>query len=95
MVHKILKFIFRLFVGAIIWVGMGILALLSALPYGGGSKGLMAIWLFSTIAVLIWAIAAFFSEAEIKNASDEEIQPELTWAEIMQLKKEQKVEADK
>ena len=54
--YAIFQFIFRLFIGGLVWVVMLALAILSAVPYGGGSKGLFALLQVTTTVVLVWAV---------------------------------------
>ena len=55
-VHPVGKVIARLMMGSIGWLMLGGLALLSAIPYGGGSKPLFDLWHLSGIALIVWAL---------------------------------------
>ena len=58
----VLSFLSRLFLGAFIWIAIGALAILSALPYGGGNTGLIGLFFLATLVLPIWAIAGLFKK---------------------------------
>jgi len=59
---NVLSFISRLLFAIFVWVAIGGLAILSAVPYGGGSKFLLKVWGIFTIALPIWVILGLFKE---------------------------------
>jgi hypothetical protein len=48
----------RLALGFAVWCVLGLLAVLSAIPYGGGGA-FVAVWVLGTIFIPVWALAAF------------------------------------
>ena len=53
--YAIFRMISRLLVGALVWLAIMTLSLLSAVPYGGGSQGLFQLWQIATWAIPVWA----------------------------------------
>ncbi len=54
-------FLVRLILGFLLWCALGVLALGSAVPYGGGSSVLLGLWFLSTLVLPLWALAAFIT----------------------------------
>ena len=54
--HPIFDFLFRMVLAVFAWLALGVFALLSAVPYGGGSKELFAVFWVSAPLLLIWAV---------------------------------------
>ncbi len=54
----------RAAIAFVVWVVLGALMFLSALPYGGGSKLLTFLFTVATFVLPIWVIAAFFKSKE-------------------------------
>lgn len=57
----------RLLVAFVLWVGLGLLTMLSAIPYGGGNKLMAGIWQMVTLALLVWVILGFIRERKDSN----------------------------
>jgi len=55
LVFAIFQCIARLFIGGLAWVAVLALLILSAVPYGGGSKDLFSLLQFTTVVVIVWA----------------------------------------
>ncbi len=53
------RVILRLFIGIPIWVVIFLLALLSGLPYGGGSQGMFAFAAISPFFIALWVLVPF------------------------------------
>ena len=51
-------FLGRVAIGFVVWCVLGLLAMLSAVPYGGGGA-FVAVWVLGTIFIPLWALAAF------------------------------------
>lgn len=73
--HPLLEVLFRLFLGIVIWIAVGALALLSAVPYGGGIESLIVVWQFATLllpAWALWPLGRLFSRKKIQAKPSEE-----------------------
>jgi hypothetical protein len=56
----VLVFIARLLIGGVAWIVSLGLAMASAIPYGGGDRGLLALFWLATLVIPIWVIAGLF-----------------------------------
>lgn len=54
--NPFLQVLLRLLLGSIVWVVLGVLVILSALPYGGGNGDLLRLFAFSPLGLLAWAL---------------------------------------
>jgi hypothetical protein len=59
-VSRIARFLWRLVIGGLVWLVFGVLAISSAIPYGGSNALLLILWMLATLAAPAWAIFAFF-----------------------------------
>jgi uncharacterized membrane protein len=53
--HAISLLILRLMLGASVFLGLVVLMFLSAVPYGGGGKGIIGLMKFVVVVVPLWA----------------------------------------
>ena len=51
----------RLVIGAVAWVALGVLLVLSAFPYGGGNRDLIGLLQLASAAIPIWALIPLFN----------------------------------
>ena len=65
---RIGSFLLRLFVTFLVCLGILALAILSAIPYGGGGEFLRLIPVAGIVGV-IWAVAAFFPAKPLNNVT--------------------------
>ena len=54
--NPFLEVVLRLFLGGMVWVVLGVLAALSALPYGGGNGVFITLFVLSPLGLLAWAL---------------------------------------
>ena len=54
--NPFLEVVLRLFLGGMVWVVVGVLAALSALPYGGGNGVLITLVVLSPLGILAWVL---------------------------------------
>ena len=70
--HPVFDFLFRTVGAVLAWFALGVIALLSAIPYGGGSKELFAMWWLSVPILLVWAampLGRLFTRGQSKVAA--------------------------
>lgn len=53
--YALFQVLWRLILGAFAWLALGALVMVSAIPYGGGSKGLIILLQLATVCIPIWA----------------------------------------
>ena len=70
-----LAVLLRVVMGGVLWSAIAALALLSAVPYGGGSQALFSVWLLATLALPIralWPLHRLFPGKKVQPEPSEE-----------------------